>query len=177
MIVYDLECREGGHRFEGWFGSSDDYARQHERGLVTCPFCGSGDVAKAVMAPHVGRKGNQMPVVQPASDTPAAAPVAATGVASSVPATAVAQAMAGGALPPEAAAMLKALATMQAEALKNSTWVGRDFAEEARAMHYGEQDQAPIHGEASPDEARELIEEGIDVSPVLFPVVPPGKAN
>jgi hypothetical protein len=177
MIVYDLECRDGGHRFEGWFASSDDYTRQHERGLVSCPICGSGDVAKAAMAPHVGRKGNQLPVQQPPRDVPSA-PAAGPAVQSPPTATSiVAQAMAGGALPPEAVAMFKALATMQAEALKSSTWVGKDFAEEARAMHYGEQEQAPIHGEASPDEARELIEEGIEVAPVLFPIVPPGKSN
>ena len=65
MIVFDLECRPVGHRFEGWFGSSDDYVRQQERGLVTCPTCGSAEVGKAVMAPNVGRKGNQAVVVRP----------------------------------------------------------------------------------------------------------------
>ncbi len=59
MIVFDLECRTGQHRFEGWFGSSEDFARQQERGLVSCPQCGSGDVAKAPMAPNLPRKGNQ----------------------------------------------------------------------------------------------------------------------
>lgn len=177
MIVYDLECRDGAHRFEGWFGSSDDFARQQERGLVMCPICGSGDVGKAAMAPHLGRKGNQTPVQQPAREAPSA--VAAPVPTASLPSAdaSLPQAMAGGALPPEAVAMFKALATMQAEALKSSRWVGKNFAEDARAMHYGEQEQVPIHGQATPDEARELIEEGIEVAPVLFPVVPPGEAN
>ena len=61
MIVYDLECRSEGHRFEGWFKSSEDFARQQERGLVACPFCGSGDVAKAPQAARLARKGNQKP--------------------------------------------------------------------------------------------------------------------
>lgn len=156
MIVFDLECRAAGHRFEGWFGSSDDYARQQERGLVSCPTCGSADVGKAVMAPAVGRKGNQMP-----------APVAAP---------AEKRPMAAG-LPAEAVAVLKTIATMQAEAIKNSTWVGDKFADDARAMHYGEKDQALIHGQATPDEAMELLEEGIAVAPLLIPVVPPEQAN
>lgn len=60
MIVYDLECA-GAHKFEGWFSSSTDFARQQERGLVTCPHCGSDQVGKALMAPRVARKGNQLP--------------------------------------------------------------------------------------------------------------------
>lgn len=165
MIVFDLECRGGGHRFEGWFGSSDDFAQQQARGLLTCPTCGSGDVVKAVMAPHVGRKGNQMP----APAAPSQSAMAATGAKS--------QPMATTPMPPEAVAMLKAVAAMQAEALKSSTWVGDNFAEDARAMHYGEKDVAPIHGQATPDEARELLEEGVEIAPILFPVTPPGEAH
>lgn len=166
MIVFDLECRAAGHRFEGWFGSSQDFASQQERGLLTCPACGSADVGKAVMAPRVGRKGNQLPA--PSSSTPAAPQPGA--------APSPAQAMGGG-LPPEAVAMFRALAAMQAEALKASTWVGESFAEDVRAMHYGEKDPEPVHGQATLDEARELIEEGIEVAPILFPIVPPGEAN
>ncbi|MCH7630261.1 MAG: DUF1178 family protein [Proteobacteria bacterium] len=161
MIVFDLECRDGGHRFEGWFASSDDFAQQQARGLLTCPACGSAEVGKAVMAPRVGRKGNQLPTPTAAVPTPVEAKP---------------QPMAH-ALPPEAAAMMKAIAVMQAEALKTSTWVGDSFADNARAMHYGEKDAVPIHGQATLDEARELIEEGVEVAPILFPVVPPGEAN
>ncbi|WP_062782430.1 DUF1178 family protein [Novosphingobium capsulatum] len=169
MIVFDLQCTGGQHRFEGWFASSADYARQQERGLVTCPMCGSGEVIKAVMAPAVGRKGNQapaLPVPSPADAAPAA-PAAAAPAKSSPPAK----------LPPEAVAMLRAVALAQAEAIKSSTWVGDSFAEDARAMHYGEKDAAPIHGQATPQEARELLDEGIAVAPLLIPVVPPGEAN
>ncbi|MFC3174291.1 DUF1178 family protein [Novosphingobium bradum] len=169
MIVYDLECRAGGHRFEGWFGSSTDFEQQRERGLLSCPVCGAADVAKAVMAPAVPRKGNQMPVQARESrgeGGSSAPPQPKTPVATGAPS-----------LPPQAAALLRAYAAAQAEALKASKWVGDDFPEQARAMHYGEEDQAPIHGQATADEARELIEEGIAVAPVLFPVVPPDKAN
>lgn len=154
MIVYDLECRPLGHRFEGWFGSSDDFAGQQQRGLVTCPHCGASDIVKAVMAPAVGRKGNQA-AGTPAAKTPAA----------------------GFALPPEARQVMEALAALQSEALKGSRWVGENFAEKSRAMHYGEADAEAIHGRASLEEAKELIEEGIAVMPLPFPVVPPEQAN
>lgn len=158
MIVFDLQCGPLGHRFEGWFGSSQDYEDQRKRGLVSCPSCGSSDVAKAIMAPNVGRKGNQLSAAAPARPADSS-PVA------NVP------------LPPEAVAMLKAVAAMQAEAIKSSTWVGESFAEDARAMHYGEKDVAAIHGRATADEARDLIEEGIAVAPLLIPIVPPEEAN
>lgn len=158
MIVFDLACRAGGHRFEGWFGSSDDYARQSERGLVECPECGSVDIAKAPMAPSLARKGNQQPAKHRA---PAAGPVAVS----------------KDALPPEAARMMLALAKMQAQALEKSRWVGDSFADASRAIHYGERDAEPIHGQATLEQARELLEEGIEVAPLPFPFVPPGEAN
>ena len=160
MIVFDLECRANGHRFEGWFASSDDYARQQERGLVSCPECGSADVIKAPMAPRLARKGNQLSA--PAAPAPTSPPT---------------QAMAKGKLPPEAVKAMQAMAAMQAEALKKSKWVGDTFAEDARAMHYGERDAEPIHGETTVEQAQELWEEGIEVMPLPFPVAPPGKAN
>lgn len=153
MIVFDLECRLGGHRFEGWFGSSDDFARQQERGLVSCPHCGAGDVIKAPMAPSLGRKGNQL------SAAPASKP------------------MQGGKLPPEAIKMMQAMAAMQSEALKDSRWVGESFAEESRAQHYGERETETIHGQATLREAKELLDEGIAVAPLPFPVAPPDETN
>jgi len=150
MIVFDL-CCDAGHRFEGWFGSSDDYAGQSERGLVACPQCGSGAVGKAPMAPAVPRKGNQ-------------------GVEAKQP-------VAGGAMPPEAAAALQKLAELQAQALKSSTWVGEAFAEQSRAIHYGERKPEAIHGQATASEARELVEEGITIAPLLFPVAAPEELN
>ncbi|WP_298281911.1 DUF1178 family protein [Novosphingobium sp.] len=163
MIVFDLQCEPDGHRFEGWFGSSVDFEDQQARGLVSCPACGSASVGKAVMAPNVGRKGNQLSVPATRADV-------ATTPLSPKP-------MANVPMPPEAIAMFKAVAAMQAEAIKSSTWVGESFAEDARAMHYGEKDVAAIHGRATIKEARELIEEGIPVAPLLVPVVPPEEAN
>ena len=164
MIVFDLECRAGGHRFEGWFASSEDFASQQARGLVTCPSCGAPDVDKALSAPRLTRKGNQLPAV------PASQP-------QSAPPSASAQPVTSAQLPPEAAAMLRAVAAVQSEMLKSSTWVGENFAEDARAMHYGEKDAAMIHGRASPEDVKSLIEEGVPVAPVIIPVVPPGEVN
>ena len=160
MITFDLVCRNGGHRFEGWFGSSDEYARQQERGLVACPECGSVDVVKAPMAPNIARKGSQHASLPVPLEAPA------TG-----------QAMSKGAMPPEAVKMMQALAKMQAKALEQSRWVGESFADESRAMHYGERDAEPIHGQATLQEAEELLDEGIAVAPLPFPVTPPGEAN
>lgn len=152
MIVFDLACAAAGHRFEGWFASSAAFAEQQEKGLVSCPHCGSSDVAKAVMAPNVGRKGNQLSV-------PAAQPVA------------------GGKLPSEAQAVLAQMAALQAEALKQSRWVGKHFADESRKIHYGETPDTVIHGEATAEQARDLLDEGIAVMPLPFPVAPPDKLN
>ncbi len=162
MIVFDLECQPSRHRFEGWFASSDDYASQMARGLITCPECGAPDVAKAPMAAHVGRKGNQQTIPHPASVPQHAMTAPPT-------------------LPPEAQAKLhaafEAIAAVQAEALKSSRWVGKGFAEDARAMHYGDIAPDPIHGQASPEEAKALIEEGVDIAPILFPIASPDEVN
>ncbi len=80
-------------------------------------------------------------------------------------------------MPPEAVKMMQALAKMQAKALSRSRWVGERFAEQSRAMHYGERDAEPIHGQATLAEAEALVEEGIEVAALPFPVAPPGEAN
>lgn len=162
MIVFDLKCA-GGHVFEAWFGSSDDYEGQKARGLVTCPMCGDDSISKAVMSPAVAAKGNQRST--PAPVAPAAQP----------------DTHAVASMPPEAVAKMQAviehLAKVQAKALEDSVWVGRAFADKARAMHYGEEPAASIYGMTDSDEARALIEEGIAVAPLPLPVVPPGERN
>lgn len=152
MIVFDLVCEPLGHRFEGWFASSDDFADQQARGLLSCPQCGSVLVGKAPMAPAVGRKGNSQ-----------AAPVPAP--------------VMSGPMPPEMQQVMARLAALQTEALRQSTWVGSAFAEQSREMHYGERDHETIHGQASVEEARALLEEGIAVMPLPFPVAPPDELN
>src|SRR6195952_4367797 len=158
MIVFDLTCHPDAHRFEGWFASSGDFVEQQERGLMTCPQCGSDAVVKAPMAPSVGRKANQVAVARPATPS------------EKVP-------VASGTLPPRAVAMMQAMAAMQTEALKQSRWVGDGFAEVSREIHYGERDAETIHGQATAKQALDLVEEGIAVMPLPFPVAPPGEAN
>ena len=169
MIVFDLECQDSGHSFEGWFGSSDDFARQQEQGLVACPHCGSAQVVKALMAPRIARKGNQLPD-RVETQRPTAMPMVGGEITNpnermSAP------------LPPQAMALMHKLAKMQAEALKSSRFVGASFAEDARAMHYGEREAEIIHGQATVAQAKELIEEGIALAPLPFPVIPPEQAN
>lgn len=149
MIVFDLKCSDG-HVFEAWFGSSDAYEDQRDRGLVACPMCGSAEVTKAVMAPNVTAKGNQR------SD--AAAPQQAPS-------------------PAAMKAVIAALAEAQSKMLETSQWVGTAFADKARAMHLGESPTAQIHGQTTPDEAKALIDEGVPVAPLLLPVVPPEAQN
>lgn len=151
MIVFDLSCSLG-HRFEGWFGSSGDFDEQMKRGLLACPHCGSVEVSKAPMAPAVPRKGNQK------ADLPAETAVRPEPT-------------------PEMIAAMHKLASLQAEMLKESQWVGKDFADKSRAMHYGETEHRMIHGQASIEEAKQLHEEGIAVAPLLIPVAPPEDIN
>jgi hypothetical protein len=153
MIVFDLICRPEGHVFEAWFGSSKDYYSQRERGLVECPLCGAPDIEKAVMAPRVGAKGNQrLPGARAASDLVSSDP---EGVKR----------------------MLAAMAAAQKKVLEQSEYVGQRFADEARAIHLGDADNRPIHGRATPTETESLIDEGISVAPLPFPVIEPGQEN
>jgi len=74
-------------------------------------------------------------------------------------------------------AALAALAAAQAKMLEQSQWVGTAFADKARAMHQGEEPAAQIHGQTTPEQAQELIEEGVPVAPLIVPVVPPERCN
>jgi hypothetical protein len=148
MIIFDLRCAPAGHVFEAWFGSSDDYAEQQERGLVSCPICGAAQVEKAPMAPAVPKKGGGEANASHFSSDPAT----------------VKQ-------------MLGALAAMQRKLVEGSDWVGDRFASEARAIHLGEADARSIHGRATREQAESLAEDGIPVAPLLFPVAAPGEEN
>lgn len=162
MIVFDLRCG-GGHVFEAWFASSEAFAGQQERGLVSCPICADAQVEKALMAPAVSAKSNR--------------------------GGGVGQGRAHGDMKAE----LAKLAALQAEVEQNCDYVGRSFASEARLRHAarendprhatGQEDASVqadattvayvdkprgIVGEASISEAMELIEEGIAVEPLPF---------
>lgn len=165
MIRYKLLCKKG-HEFEGWFRGSDAYEQQTKRGLIDCPECGSRQVRKALMSPNVARrdKGKRKPVQE---DTGVATPPAPA----SSPVT-VANAV--GAEHQEFAArrreILAMMRKLRAEVLEKSEDVGERFPEEARKMHYREVEPRAVHGQASVNEVKELLEEGVEVYPV--PQVP-----
>lgn len=162
MIAFDLNCGNG-HQFEGWFGSSSDFDAQTSKGMLACPLCEDKMVKKALSVPNVPRKGNQRSTNLPTVPNVQSHPVA------NIPPTE--------SLPPNITELVQKLARAQTEMLDNSSWVGGKFAETARAMHYGEEQDRQIHGETSGDEARALLDEGIAVAPLLFPVVPPSAKN
>ena len=132
MIVFDLQCRDGGETFEAWFRSNADFEEQRLGGLVQCPFCQSSNVEKAPMAPSVPRKGSDP---------------------------------------------LTRLAAIQAELLKESRWVGEKFVDTARAMHSGDLAPERVHGSATLEQAKSLVDEGVPVAPLPLPVPPPNQVN
>jgi hypothetical protein len=151
MIRYALRC-DRDHAFESWFQSSSAYESQVKRKLVECPACGSTKVEKAIMAPRVAaKKGRELA---------APAPVALEPAAPGPQALMMAQER-------ELRAKLKEL---RDHIVSNADNVGGQFPNEARKMHYGDIEHRPIYGEASLQEARELVEEGIEVAPI--PVLP-----
>lgn len=156
MIKYALVC-ERKHTFEVWFSDSSDYDKQRKRGLVTCPVCDTKKVEKAIMAPALGRgtkkRGAPAPIGTPVS-TPEAAP-APEQVAM---------------ISPQEQELRTKLKELRDHLTKNADNVGKKFPEEARKMHYGEIEHRSIYGEASPQEAKDLHDEGIEFHPL--PVLP-----
>jgi hypothetical protein len=156
MIKYTLICDKK-HEFESWFADSAAFDKQAKRKLVACPVCDSVKVEKAIMAPRVAAKKGRVPIEMPApaADAPATAAPASAPVAMISP------------IEQEFRAKLKEL---REQLVKNSDNVGEKFPEEARKMHYGETEHRSIYGVASPDEAKDLLEEGIECHPL--PVLP-----
>ena len=154
MIRYNLRC-ERGHAFESWFQSSSAYESQEKRRLVNCPACGSAKVDRAIMAPQiVGKKGRN-----------GAEPAPAQAVSTEVTTPGSTPLM----MAQERELRVK-LKELRDHIVTNADNVGERFPNEARKMHYGDIEHRPIYGEASPDEARALIDEGVEVSPL--PVLP-----
>jgi hypothetical protein len=155
MIRYALNC-EHGHAFESWFQNSAAYDKQAKRALIACPTCGSTKVEKAIMAPRL-------------SHAEAAAPPAAPPPPQTRPLPATAQTPFAMMSPPERE-LRKKLKELREHITKNADYVGPRFPEQARKIHYGEAEHRSIYGEASPDEAKELHEEGIEFHPL--PILP-----
>lgn len=139
MIRYALHC-QAEHPFEAWFGSSADYDTQAERGLIECPFCGSREVKKQIMAPAV------------AGTKKRAAPEQLR------------------------AMMMEAAAAARNKIEAEFDYVGDSFAREARDIHDGVAPDRAIYGEATPAEARALMEDGVNVAP-LPPALTPRRKD
>lgn len=160
MKVFNLRCFHD-HRFEGWFGSEDDYRTQLEGGLLVCPLCADASIERLPSAPRLNMSRARPPIEEMAADP------AATGQS---PAAAAAPAKAAAVARPPQDMTLQSL-WMQAvrHVIANTDDVGNRFAEEARRIHYGEADERPIRGQATRDEAEALREEGIEVMPLPVP--------
>lgn len=145
MKVLDLQCGQG-HPFEGWFASESDFQSQKERALVHCPLCGDAEVQKKLSAPRLNlRSGGSAPPDEVPSATAVARPAHPS--------------------PEKLAAWLE----MSRQLVANTTDVGDRFAHEARKIHYGDAPERAIRGQASAQETRELLDEGIAVLPLLLP--------
>jgi hypothetical protein len=157
MIRYALSCDQN-HQSESWFPSAEAFAKLQSAGLLACAFCGSSKVEKMLMAPAVrpARKAAPPMAKTPDAKTPEATPP-------------------GRPLSNPASAAEAALMKLREEVEKNSEYVGMNFVSEARAMHDGNAPERAIYGEAKPEEARLLIEEGVPVAPLPF--LPSRKVN
>jgi len=154
MIRYSLIC-ERKHDFEIWFKNSADFDKQSKRGLVACPACGSAKVEKAIMAPRISSSKKRK------APTEAPAPMAAVPAPENAPVAMIS---------PQEHEFRAKLKELRDHLTKNAENVGGKFPEEARKMHYGEIEHRSIYGEASPQDAKELHEEGIEFHPI--PVLP-----
>jgi hypothetical protein len=159
VIRYALIC-ESSHTFESWFADSAAYDKQVSRGLVTCPVCGSAKVEKAIMAPSLGRSGKAVietpPKPEESEPTPESPPKPESGPQKS-PVAIISE---------QERELRTKLKQLRDHLIQNADYVGGKFPEEARRMHYGEIEHRSIYGEASPDDAKSLHEEGIEFHPL-----------
>ncbi len=139
MIRYDLICDKG-HEFDGWFPDSAAFDTQAKRGFVSCSVCGSARIAKQLMAPGIPGKSNRKAEVR--------------------------QKMVAGPVDRRSRALLEMMREMRKSVAANAEYVGDKFADEARRIHYAEAEKRGIYGEATPQDAHALIEEGIEVHPL-----------
>ena len=145
MIRYSLKC-ENDHRFESWFQSGPAFDKLYAARMVACPTCASTSVEKAIMAPRVRTARKAAQPPQP--DAPLTTPQNDTE---------------------------RAIAELKSQVEANSEYVGMEFATQARAIHDGDAPERPIYGEAAPEEAKKLLEDGVPVAPLPF--TPSRKTN
>lgn len=145
MIRYALKC-QADHAFESWFQNAAAFDALAASGHVSCPVCGSAKVEKSLMAPSVAVKSDAVQAVPARPD-----------------------------LTTPANPLEEAMAALRRQIEDKSEYVGMNFATEARRIHQGDAPERAIYGEARPDEAKKLIEDGVPVAPLPF--LPGRKAN
>ncbi len=138
MILFDLRCGDG-HVFEAWFKDGATYETQRKAREIVCPVCGHTRIGKAPMAPRLAKA-----EARGEDEAPRASKVSAD----------------------PAAKFRDRLREVRRQIETHCEDVGDRFPEEARKMHYGEAGKRGIYGEASDDEVRELVDEGIEVQRV-----------
>lgn len=148
MKVLNLLCANA-HPFEGWFANEADYQSQHARGLLTCPVCNDSHITKALTAPRLNLKAAKNQPAVPQESSAGVEAVSAQGDAQRD--------------------LLRAWLGISRALMAASEDVGNRFAEEARKMHYGEAEDRSIRGKATPQEFHELLDEGVDVLPLMVP--------
>jgi hypothetical protein len=151
MIRYDLLCANG-HAFDGWFRDSVAYDKQAAAGDVACPACGDTAVEKQLMTPRLPAKSNRKSEAPPVAPAPLHANLRDE----------------------RTRKLAEAIRELRRHVEENADYVGDRFAEEARRIHYEESEARGIYGEATIEDARELLEEGIAVAPLPRP---PDEAN
>jgi hypothetical protein len=143
MIKYSLKCRNG-HEFESWFQNGAAFDDQATRGLIACPVCADTMVSKAIMAPALVAQSERRPRSRPPQEE--TTPVALIDPAQE-----------------EQRALLRAL---RRKILTEADDVGDRFPDEARRIHEGLTPERAIHGRATIEEAKALVQEGIGVLPI-----------
>ncbi len=151
MILYDLKCRKD-HVFEAWFRDSAAYDEQAAVGGIACPTCGSKKVEKALMAPRLSKSGRARDAARHTGGDGAKGGPGRKMATRAVKETA------------ESAELMGQLRELRRKVEENCDYVGGEFAEEARKIHYGEEDPRSIYGETSDEQAKELHEEGVTFS-------------
>lgn len=149
MIRYALIC-DHAHDFESWFPSAASFDAQKQRGLIACPVCGSATVDRAIMAPNVARTDREAAPAQPGAQ---AAPALATGTPVAL-------------MGEKEVAFRQMVSALHEHLRANAEHVGPRFAEEALKIHQGESDSRAIYGEATPEDARMLQDEGVAFLPL-----------
>lgn len=189
MIQYALKC-ENGHRFDSWFQSAAAFDKLTAVGMVTCEACGSSKVEKAIMAPRVQsarksvsaqidaqqrqvEKQAEQQAEQQRDQTPAASPgTQPTNLPTNQPSPSAPADISGSDAPASLSApdsdQARAIQELKKQVEANSEYVGKSFADEARAMHLGDTPERAIHGEANLDDAKQLLEDGVPVVPLPF---------